>query len=80
MNQTYSFFTSTILQLFVMKTNQMHYLFLIYFVSQTLHVSGMFIANYEWVFTVYVQQLVRFIRLSLLAASRVRMKHIKSTI
>jgi hypothetical protein len=36
-----------------MKTNQMHYLSLIYFVSQPLRVSGMFIARHEEVFTVY---------------------------
>jgi hypothetical protein len=57
-----------------MKTNQMHYLSLIYFVSQPLHVSGMFIAHHQGIFTVYVQQLVRFIRLSGLAAGRVRME------
>jgi hypothetical protein len=45
-----------------MKTNQMHYLSLIYFVNQPLHVSGMFIAHHQEVFTVYVQQLVRGIR------------------
>jgi hypothetical protein len=37
----------------------MHYLSLIYFVNQPLHVSGMFIAHHQEVFTVYVQQLVR---------------------
>jgi hypothetical protein len=47
-----------------MKTNQMHYLSLIYFVNQTLHVSGMFIAHHQEVVTVYVQRLVRVIRLS----------------
>jgi hypothetical protein len=41
----------------------MHYLFLIYFVKQPLHVSGVFIAHHQEVFTVYVQQLVRDIRL-----------------
>jgi hypothetical protein len=41
-----------------MKTNLMHYLSSIYFVSQPLHVSGMFIAHHQEVFTVYVQQLV----------------------
>jgi hypothetical protein len=58
-----------------MKTNQMHYLSLIYFISQPLHVSGMFIANNQEVFTIYVQQLVRVKRLSWLAAIRVRMEH-----
>jgi hypothetical protein len=47
-----------------MKTNLMHYLSLIYFVKQTLHVSGVFIAHHQEVFSVYVQQLVRIIRLS----------------
>jgi hypothetical protein len=41
----------------------MHYLSLIYFVNQPLHVSGVFIAHHQEVFTVYVQQLVRVIRL-----------------
>jgi hypothetical protein len=54
-----------------MKTNQMHYLSSVYFVSQTLHVYSMFIAHHQEVFTVYVQQLVRVIRLGgwLLAGS-----------
>jgi hypothetical protein len=39
-----------------MKTNQMHYIPLIYFVSQPIHVSGMFIAHHQE--AVYVQQLV----------------------
>jgi hypothetical protein len=41
----------------------MHYLSLLYFVKQPLHVSGLFIAHHQEVFTVYVQQLVRIIRL-----------------
>jgi hypothetical protein len=45
---------------FVMKTNFMHYLSLIYFVNQPLHVSDIF-AHHQEVFTVYVQQLVRVI-------------------
>jgi hypothetical protein len=36
---------------------------LIYFVRQPLHVSGMYVAHYQEVFTVYVQQLVRVVRL-----------------
>jgi hypothetical protein len=36
-----------------MKTNLIHYLSLIYFVNQLLHVSSMFIANHQEVFTVY---------------------------
>jgi hypothetical protein len=39
---------------FVMKTNLMQYLCLIYFVIQPLHVSGVFIAHHQEVFTVYV--------------------------
>jgi hypothetical protein len=46
-----------------MKTNFMYYLSLIYFVKQSLRVSGVFIAHHQEVFTVYVQQLVRVIRL-----------------
>jgi hypothetical protein len=47
-----------------MKTNLMQYISLINFVNQPLHVSGIFIAHHQEVFTVYVQQLVRVIRLS----------------
>jgi hypothetical protein len=46
-----------------MKTKQMHYLSLIYFANQLLHVSDMFIVHHQEVFTVYVQQLVHVIRL-----------------
>jgi hypothetical protein len=52
----------------------MQYISLIYFFKQPLHVSGVFIAHHQEVFTVYVQQLVRVIRLSLLAAGRVRIE------
>jgi hypothetical protein len=54
---------------FVMKTNLMHYLSLIYFVNQRLHVS---------VFTEYIQQFVRVISFCWLAAGRVRMKLVPS--
>jgi hypothetical protein len=55
-----------ILIIFVMKTKQMHCLSLIYFVSQPLHVSGIFIAHHQEVFTVlvYVQQLVRVVHIT----------------
>jgi hypothetical protein len=46
-----------------MKTNWTHYFSLSYFVKKPLHVSGVFIAHHQEVFTVYVQQLVRVIRL-----------------
>jgi hypothetical protein len=42
----------------------MHHLSLIYFFTHLLHVSGMFIAHHQEVFTVYVQQLIRVIRLT----------------
>jgi hypothetical protein len=64
-----------ILIFFVMKTNQMHYLSLIYFVNQPLHVSGMFIAHHQAVFIVYVQQLVHVMHLTWLAAGWVRIEH-----
>jgi hypothetical protein len=48
---------------FVMKSNLMHYLLLIYFVKQPLHISGVFIAHHQEIFTVYIKQLVRVIRL-----------------
>jgi hypothetical protein len=47
-------FIKFIILFFVMKTNLMHYLSLIYFVKQPLHVSGIFIAHHQEVFTVYV--------------------------
>jgi hypothetical protein len=62
---------------YVVKTNYMHYLSSIYFVSQPLHISGAFIANNWELFTVCVQQFVRVIRLSSLAAARVRMEHME---
>jgi hypothetical protein len=40
----------------------MHYLSLINFVNPPLHISGMFIAHHQEVFTVYAQHLVRIIR------------------
>jgi hypothetical protein len=46
---------------FVKKNNLMHYLSSVNFVTQPLHVSGMFIAHHQEVFTVYIQQLVRSI-------------------
>jgi hypothetical protein len=46
-----------------MKTKLMHYLSLIYFVKQPLHVSGVFIAHHQEVFTVHVQQLVCVMRI-----------------
>jgi hypothetical protein len=58
----------------------MHYLSSIYFVNQPLHVSGMFIAHHQEVFTVYVQQLVRVIRLSWLAVGRVMMELVKQVL
>jgi hypothetical protein len=48
--------------IFVMKTNLIHYLSLIYFVNQPLHVSGIPTAHHQEVFTVHVQQLVHVIR------------------
>jgi hypothetical protein len=39
-------------------TKWMQFLSLIYFVNQPLHVTGVFIARHQEVFTVYVQQLV----------------------
>jgi hypothetical protein len=55
----------------------MHYIFLIYFFNQPLHVSEMFIVHHQEVFTVYVLQLVRVIRLGdwLLASQLKRITH-----
>jgi hypothetical protein len=45
--------------------NQLHTLFILnLFGQKPLHVSGVVILHYQEVFTVYVQQLVRVIRLS----------------
>jgi pterin-4a-carbinolamine dehydratase len=46
----------------VMKTNWKQYLQLIYFVNQPLHISGD-LAHHQEAFNVYIQQLVRVIRL-----------------
>jgi hypothetical protein len=48
---------------FVIKAKLMHYLSLVYFVKQALHVSGVFIAHHQEAFTVYERQLVRVVRL-----------------
>jgi hypothetical protein len=42
----------------------MYYLSLIYFINQPVHVSSVFIAHHQEVFTVYVQQMVHVICLS----------------
>jgi hypothetical protein len=62
------------IELFIMAISQMCNLSSIYFVTQPLHVSGMFTAHHQEVFTVYVQKLVRVIGLCWLAAGRVRME------
>jgi hypothetical protein len=54
--------------------NQLDALFIFHSVKP-LHVSGIFIAHHQEVFTAYVQQLARAIHLSRLAAGRVRMEH-----
>jgi hypothetical protein len=36
-----------------MKTNLMHYLSSVYFVSQPLHVSGIFVAHHQDVYCIY---------------------------
>jgi hypothetical protein len=65
-NKILFFFVLLIVHLHILwnENNQMHYLLLIYFVNQPLHVSGMFIAHHQEVYTVYAEQLVRVIRLS----------------
>jgi hypothetical protein len=70
----HDYFSQILIVLFVMKTNQMHYLSLIYFLNQPLHDWEMFIVHHQEVFTVYVQQLVRIISLRWLAAGRVKME------
>ena len=38
----------------VMKTNLMHYLSSVYFVSQPLHVLGIFVANHQEIYYMYI--------------------------
>jgi hypothetical protein len=52
----------------------MQYLSFIYFITHPLHVSGIFIAHHQEVFTVYVQQLVCVICYVKLAAGWVRVE------
>jgi len=56
----------------------MHYLSLVYFVDQPLHVSGIFVA-YHLGYTVYIQQLVRVVLFSLLSVGRPSASQLKST-
>jgi len=37
----------------VMKTNLMHYLSSVYFVTQLLHASGIFVAHHKEVYSIY---------------------------
>jgi hypothetical protein len=60
----YLHYQCNIFLIFIMKTNLMNYLSLIYFFNKPLHVSGVFITHNQEVFTVYVQQLLRVICLS----------------
>jgi len=46
----------------VMKTNLMHYLSSVYFVSQPVHVSGIFVAHHQDVYC--IQQLLRVVPFS----------------
>jgi len=39
--------------IYVIKTNLMHYLPSVYFVNQPLHVSGIFVAHHQEVYSVY---------------------------
>jgi len=48
----------------VIRTKFMHYLFSVYFVSQPLHVLGIFVAHHQEVYCIYIQQLVRAVLVS----------------
>ena len=49
----------------VKKTNMKHYLSSVYFVNQTLHVSGIFVAHHQEVYCIlYIQQLVSVVLFS----------------
>ena len=37
----------------VMKTNLMHYLTSVYFIIQSLHVAGIFVAHHQEVYSIY---------------------------
>jgi hypothetical protein len=52
--QSLMFCWPCILIFLLMQTNLMHYLSLIYFVTQPLHGSGLFIAHHQEVYTVYI--------------------------
>jgi hypothetical protein len=62
-----------------MKTNQMHFLSLIYFINQPLPVLGLFISHHHEVFTVHVQQLVHAIHSHLDPTSCQSRKHTTHT-
>ena len=51
-------------KIYVIKSNLMQYLSLVYFVSQPLHVSGIFVAHHQEVYCIYLQQLVRVVLFS----------------
>jgi hypothetical protein len=42
----------------VIKTNSMHYLSSVYFVNQTLHVLGIFVARHQEIYCIYIQNFV----------------------
>jgi hypothetical protein len=54
----------------VIKTNLMYYLLSAYFTNQPLHVSGIFVAHYQEVYYIYIQQLVRVMLFSWLSLGR----------
>ena len=47
-------YTTTLKEIYVIKTNFMHYLSSVYFVNQTLHISGIFVAHHQEVYCIYI--------------------------
>ena len=60
--------------IYVIKTNLMHHLSSVYFVSQPLHVSGIFVAHHQEVYCIYTT-IGAYCAFSWLSVVRVGMEH-----
>jgi len=58
-----------------MKTNLTHYLSSVYFVSQPLHVSGIFVAHHQEVYCIYTTSMCCAFQLTQLANRQSIKKH-----
>jgi len=52
-SRSINIYTTTIKEIYVIKTSLMHYLSSVYFVNQPLHVSGIFVAHHLEVYGIY---------------------------